>query len=70
MLATRIQTKQDLVDALLIHGAAIKSYGVNRLGIFGSFSKGTNTDDSDIDLLVEFDPAKKSYDNFMDLSFF
>jgi predicted nucleotidyltransferase len=43
---------------------------VTSLGIFGSFSKGKIKDSSDVDLLVDFDPAKKSFDNFMDLSFF
>ena len=48
----------------------IKSFGVNGLGIFGSFSKGTVHETSDVDLLVDFIPEKKSFDNFMDLSFF
>ena len=29
-------------------------YGVKRIGIFGSFTKGQSTEDSDIDLVVEF----------------
>ena len=56
--------------ALSENREAIKSYGVNSLGIFGSFLKGTFTDASDVDLLVDFAPEKKSFDNFMDLSFF
>ena len=30
-------------------------FGVKRIGIFGSYSKGTQQDDSDIDLMVEFE---------------
>jgi predicted nucleotidyltransferase len=30
-------------------------FGVKRIGIFGSYSKGTQRDDSDIDLIVEFE---------------
>ncbi|MCA9999664.1 MAG: nucleotidyltransferase family protein [Anaerolineales bacterium] len=30
-------------------------YGVKRLGIFGSYAKGTPQEASDIDILVEFD---------------
>ncbi len=48
----------------------IKSFGVNCLGIFVSFSKGPAVENSDVDLLVNFIPEKKSFDNFMDLSFF
>lgn len=40
------------------------------LSLFGSFITGKLHADSDVDLLVEFDPKQKSYDNFMDLSFF
>ena len=32
-----------------------EKYGVSRIGIFGSFSKGNETRNSDIDILVEFD---------------
>lgn len=70
MEAVRIHSKQDLLDTLFLHSVAIKAFGVNHLGIFGSFCKGTHTESSDVDLLVDFDPTKKSFDNFMDLSFF
>jgi uncharacterized protein len=33
-----------------------QKYHVRRLGIFGSFVRGEQTENSDIDLLVEFDP--------------
>jgi predicted nucleotidyltransferase len=70
MSQVKLHTKQDLMVALSENREAIKSYGVNSLGIFGSFSKGTFNDASDVDLLVDFVPEKKSFDNFMDLSFF
>jgi predicted nucleotidyltransferase len=34
-------------------------YHVQRLGIFGSFVRGEQTESSDIDVLVEFDPAAR-----------
>lgn len=70
MVCGKIQTRQDLLDVLLQHSALIKSYGVNSLGIFGSFVKDSFTDESDVDFLVDFEPSKKTFDNFMDLSFF
>jgi predicted nucleotidyltransferase len=30
-------------------------FGVRRIGLFGSYAKGTNKKDSDVDLLVEFE---------------
>jgi predicted nucleotidyltransferase len=70
MVAEKIHTKQDLLEALFLYSATIKSSGVKSLGIFGSFSKESNTELSDVDLYVDFDLDKKSFDNFMDLSFF
>lgn len=31
------------------------NYGVKRIGLFGSFAKGIQREDSDIDILVEFE---------------
>jgi len=46
----------------------IRGLGVQRLALFGSFVRGGPRPDSDVDLLVEFDPARKSFDNLMDLA--
>lgn len=70
MNQVKLHTKQDLLEAISENREVIKSYGVNSLGVFGSFSKGTFNDASDVDLLVDFIPEKKTFDNFMDLSFF
>ncbi len=43
--------------------------GVERLGLFGSFLRNEAHVGSDIDFLVEFAPGRKSFDNFMRLSF-
>jgi len=48
----------------------IKSYGVKRIGIFGSYIKGSQKSDSDIDVLVEFERGRKTFDNYMELKFF
>ncbi len=63
-------TKQDLMLAISENSTIIKSFGVKGIGLFGSFLKGTATENSDVDLLVDFIPEEKNFDNFMDLSFF
>ena len=70
MNQVKIHSKYDLLYSLSENREAIKAFGVNSLGIFGSFRKETNTDSSDVDLYIEFDPTRKSFDNFMGLSFF
>ncbi len=62
--------KAYIIQNLKLHSKEIKELGVQSLGLFGSFVKNTATEKSDIDLLVSFDPNRKTFDNFMDLSFF
>ena len=38
----------------------LKKYGVRKVDLFGSYADGTASDDSDIDLLVEFSTASVS----------
>jgi len=65
-----IRNKADLFGVLRKHEARLKFYGVKRYGVFGSFVHGEQTDRSDVDILVEFEPGQKSFDNFMQLAFF
>jgi uncharacterized protein len=52
------------------HQLRLKALGVEKLGLFGSFVRGEQQPESDIDLLVEFTPGKKTFDAFMELCFF
>jgi uncharacterized protein len=46
-------------------------FGVRRCGIFGSFARDTAIHpQSDVDILVAFEPDQKTFDNFIHLSFF
>lgn len=47
-----------------------EKFGVKKIGVFGSIVRGDAREESDIDVLVEFESTKKSFDNFMELSFF
>lgn len=62
--------KEKLLDLLHRNSDRIKSFGVKRIGLFGSFVRDMATAESDVDLLVEFDKNKKSFDNFMELGMF
>jgi len=44
-----------------------KQFGVRKIGIFGSVVRGEDNPDSDIDILVEFSPGEKTFDNYMGL---
>ena len=42
--------------------AASSKHGVVRAGVFGSFVRGVQKPDSDVDLLVEFEPGRSLLD--------
>ncbi|UCG70694.1 MAG: nucleotidyltransferase family protein [Thermoplasmata archaeon] len=59
----------EVLEILKKHEAEIKKrFGVKRIGVFGSCAKGEQKEDSDVDLVVEFESP--SFDNFMDLAFY
>jgi hypothetical protein len=63
-----VNDRQQLEQVLCDHADAIRAYGVLRLGLFGSFSRGQQREDSDVDLLVEFAEGTKTFDHFMGLA--
>lgn len=67
-MSTGVQTKREVFKTLNDHSAQLKELGVKKVGLFGSFVRGEQTPESDIDLLVQFEPGKKNFDNFMHLS--
>lgn len=58
-----IQTKNDLLQLLHLNASKIKSFGVDKLFVFGSFRHDKATKKSDVDFLVDFLPKQKTYDN-------
>jgi len=46
----------------------LRGLGVRRLALFGSVRRDEAGPESDVDLLVEFEPGRKSYDNFLAVS--
>lgn len=65
-----IERKTDVFALLASHQDELKRFGVRRWGLFGSFASGEPSERSDIDILVEFETGKKSFDNFMHLAAF
>ena len=45
----------------------LRMYPVKRAAFFGSYAKNLNTEDSDIDLVVEFNNAKSTFIPFFNL---
>ena len=59
----------NIIDILRRRDREIKErFQVKRIGLFGSFARGEETDTSDVDIMVEFE--QPTFDNFMKLAFF
>ncbi len=65
-----VQTKQQILSLLQEHQPELRRLGVRRCGLFGSFARNESQDQSDVDILVEFEPYQKTFDHFMQLAFF
>jgi len=61
-------TAKGIIAALEKHNRILKKYSVKRIGLFGSYARGEQKPESDIDFLVDFE--EPAFDNFMELAFF
>ena len=67
-METTVHTKSELFQRLRERRADLGRLGVARLGVFGSFARDEQTADSDVDLLVEFEPGRTTFRGFSDLA--
>jgi predicted nucleotidyltransferase len=63
--------QKDKIDVLRvirgIHSELAGRFTVQRIGVFGSFAKGDEGPESDVDIIVEL--AEPTFDHYMDLKF-
>ena len=60
--------RDEVVRRLTTVEAEIRRMGVRRLALFGSVQRDEAGSDSDVDVLVEFDPERKTYDALLELA--
>lgn len=70
MKAAEIMSFEEIRKQVLDKRQTIKGFGVNKIGFFGSYVRGEQKPESDIDLLVFFEPDKLNFDSYMELTFF
>ncbi len=64
-----MQTKEDFFTLVRDHATELRSLGVRRCGLFGSFVRGEQNSESDVDVLLEFEAGQKSFDHFFETAF-
>lgn len=62
-----VLTKETILSFLSSHQAELQSFGVKRIGLFGSFVRGEQHAESDLDFLIEYQPGGKTLKNYFDL---
>jgi predicted nucleotidyltransferase len=62
-----MNNKQDILQQISSLKPATQKLGAERIGLFGSFARGEQTETSDIDFVVEFRSGMKKYKNLLDL---
>jgi predicted nucleotidyltransferase len=60
-------TREYIICTIELHKKELMPFGVRKVGLFGSYARGEQTVHSDIDILVDLDPEKETFDNFMDI---
>lgn len=60
-------TKDKIIALLQQHQQKIHSFGVKKLILFGSYARNEAREDSDIDFLVEFEPGRGLFKDYVHL---
>jgi uncharacterized protein len=60
IIITKLRKNQDL----------LKNFGINQVGLFGSYQREEANKNSDIDILIDFEEGQETFDNYMNFCFF
>ena len=58
-------TRENILTIIRNHKLQFSKFGVSSIGLFGSYLRNEQSAESDIDLLVDFEPEKENFDNYM-----
>ena len=57
-------TKQEIFQKIIDNKETIKSFGVTEIGLFGSYVRDEQTEESDIDILVDYNLEQITYKKY------
>ena len=58
-------TKEIILQTLRLNKSKLSKLGIRNVGLFGSYIRDEQSSKSDIDLLIDFEPEKENFDNYM-----
>jgi len=65
-----MQNSNYIINIIRAKMNQIEQYHVTKLALFGSFVRGEQNENSDVDILVEYEKDFETFDNYMDLKFY
>ncbi|MBW6480242.1 MAG: nucleotidyltransferase family protein [Bacteroidales bacterium] len=57
--------REHILSIIRARKPEFSKYGIKDIGLFGSFARDEQTETSDIDILIDFEPGKETFDNYM-----
>ena len=60
-----MKTQEHILSVLKNKYPELSRLGVCRIGLYGSYVKGDASENSDIDIIIDFVPEKETFDNYM-----
>ena len=57
--------KEYILSTIKSKESEIARYGIKSIGLFGSYARDEQSENSDIDILIDFEPEKENFDNYM-----
>ena len=58
-------SKDTIFNTIQAHKINLLAFGVDKIGLFGSYIRNKHSSNSDIDILIDFLPEKETFDNYM-----
>jgi uncharacterized protein len=60
-----MSNKEFILSTIKSKKSEISSYGIKSIGLFGSYARDEQSENSDIDILIDFEPENENFDNYM-----
>jgi len=60
-----MENKDSILSEINRQKDRLSSFGVIKVGLFGSYARNEQSNQSDIDILIEFESQKETFDNYM-----
>lgn len=58
-------TRENILAKIKMHMPELLKLGIRNVGLFGSYLRNEQSMESDIDILIDFEPDKENFDNLM-----